>query len=112
MMPDSTQFTSKYRRLFAQAVQFVAYAMIAVLFVVWIALGPQTVSKQNQQILNGVQTQLNDLESQVESVIAENTVGDRTIVCILNVDPDKRTEKVTQQCEAAARQGLDHLPTG
>jgi hypothetical protein len=90
--------------------QFVVYSMVVVLFVVWVALGSRTVSQQNKQILAQTQTQLDALQAQLSTVIQQNTIGDRTIVCILNVDPTKRTEKTTQRCEQQAELGRSSLP--
>jgi hypothetical protein len=62
--------------------QFAVATMVSVLFVVWIALGPQTVSRQNQQILTQSQQQLDALQAQLDASIEKATTGDRLIVCL------------------------------
>ena len=101
-----------WKRKVSLGVQFAAAAMITVLFLVWVVFGSATVNRQNATILTGVQAQLAELDTKLETVIAQNTIGDRTIVCILNVDPTKRTEQTTQRCVKAAKAGRDTINVG
>lgn len=92
-----------------QILQGIIYAMVVTLFVVWVALGSRTVAAQNRAILEGIRGQNQEQLAAVTALITSNTQGDRTIVCLLNVDPDKRSEKVTQACVVAAADGRSQL---
>lgn len=83
--------------------------IITVLFLVWVVFGQATIGRQNQQILQGVQTELQHLEDHLDQSIRQSSVGDRVIVCILNVEPNDRSNRTTDQCLKAAEHGKDHL---
>ncbi len=94
---------------FGSVMTGIVYAMVVAMFVVWVALGTQTVAKQNRAILEGINSQHEELLVQVQDAITLNTAGDRTIVCLLNVDPEQRSEAVTQACVRAAAEGRSVL---
>lgn len=101
---------SQPKHLAWQIAQGVVYAMVVTLFMVWVVFGSVTVSSQNATILQGVQAQGQANYQAIQKLIEKNTIGDRTITCILLVDPSKRNEHTTQKCLTAAEHGLNHLP--
>ncbi len=115
-MPDrltSEQIDATLRRseragrynILTTVISAVSFALIVVLFMVWVVFGQATVQHQNDQILSRVDDRLSVVEQRIGDAIQQNTVGDRTIVCLLNVDPSLRTERITQLCVEAAKQG-------
>ena len=95
--------------LFRTVATAITLLLVTTLFFVWVVFGQQTMQRQNSQILSAVNAQLVDVQTGINDAIERNTVGDRVIVCLLNVDPELRSEKVTQLCVNRARQGYDTL---
>jgi hypothetical protein len=94
---------------FRTVVSVISLVLIIALFMVWVVFGQSTVNHQNTQILSAVQTDLQHLEDHIDLSIQNNSIGDRVIVCLLNVEPDARTNATTQRCLTAARHGRDSI---
>ncbi len=108
-LPVPEDGRARRRRRRRDAAIYATAVLVSILFVVWVAFGAVTVSRQNRQILDGIASQNRAQLEQLTELIETNTVGDRTIVCLLNVAPEDRTEHTTQACVKAARAGDDHL---
>lgn len=89
-------------------------ALIVVLFFTWVIFGQRNISAQTHDIARRTQRIVREghrhLFAKIEHLTTSQNVGDRTIVCLLSVPPEQRTEDVTQRCLAAARDGRTHLP--
>jgi hypothetical protein len=80
-------------------------AMVTAMFIIWVALGPQTIAKQNTAILEGVQGQLDHAANQFgvivrnqDLILKENRKSLDAIVCILRIEPADRTADTVNAC--------------
>lgn len=90
-------------------VRFLTFAMVTGLFFVWLVFGNVTITKQNQAILQGVKNDHAQMLARINESIVQNSVGDRTLVCILRITPEGRTDKKINRCLEVAEKGGDSL---